>query len=146
MILLDANILLYAYNADAPEHKAARLWLDKLLSGPDWIGLPWLTLWAFARIATNPRLFSRPFSAGEVFAVLRSWLALPKVVIVQPGPRHAELLERLVADYQATGPLLTDAALAALALEQGAILVSTDQDFSRFPGLQWQNPLAAGKR
>jgi hypothetical protein len=139
--LLDANILLYAYNADAPEHEQARRWLKSLFARPEWIGLPWLTLWAFLRISTNPRLFPRPLRAEEAFEILHGWLRLPRVRVIDPGPRHPELLERLVTGNQAAGALLTDAALAALAFEQGAVLASTDQDFSRFPGLRWVNPL-----
>ena len=146
MTLLDANVLLYAYNADAPEHERARGWLESLFASPEWIGLPWLTLWAFLRISTNPRLFPRPLRAEEAFGILDGWLRLPRVRVVEPGPRHLELLERLVIGNQAAGGLLTDAALAALAFEQGAVLASTDQDFSRFPDLRWMNPLgpAAG--
>ena len=143
MIVLDANILLYAYNADAPEHKPARRWLNGRLEGPDWIGLPWLTIWAFLRISTNPRLFPRPLTVDESFSIVRAWLASPRVVVVEPGPRHGELLEELVRANQAAGPLVTDAALASIAKEHGASLVSTDRDFARFSDLDWLNPLAA---
>ena len=141
MTLLDANILLYAYNVDAPQHQAARRWIEDLFSGSEWVGLPWITLWGFLRISTNPRVYPRPLTAGEAFGIVHGWLALDKVVVVQPGPRHAELLERLATVNRATGPLLTDAVLAALALEHGAVLASTDLDFSRFRELQWLNPL-----
>lgn len=144
MTLLDANILLYAYNADAPEHERARGWLKSLLASPAWVGLPWLTLWAFLRISTNPRLFPRPLRAEEAFQIVRGWLGLPRVRVIEPGPRHPELLERLVRENQAAGALLTDAALAAVALEQGAVIASTDRDFSRFAGLGWINPLEPG--
>jgi len=139
--LLDANILLYAYNADAPQHEPARRWLDDLFAGDEWIGLPWLTLWAFLRIATNPRVYPRPLAAEEAFQILEGWLRLPKVRVVEPGARHSELLRALAVGSQAAGPLLTDAALAALAFEHGAVLASTDRDFSRFPNLRWLNPL-----
>jgi toxin-antitoxin system PIN domain toxin len=139
--ILDANILLYAYNADSPKHVAAAHWLEELFSGPDVIGLPWVTLWAFLRISTNPRVWSNPKSAQEAFTIVRAWLAQPGVVVVDPGPRHAELLEELVTKHSASGPIVSDAALAALALENGAILASTDRDFSRFPHLRWVNPL-----
>lgn len=144
MTVLDANLLLYAYNADAPEHQRARVWLTSLLASPEWVGIPWLTLWAFLRISTNPRLFPRPLRAEEAFQIVRGWLGLPRVRVIEPGPRHLELLERLVRENQAAGALLMDAALAALALEQGGVLASTDRDFSRFAGLGWVNPLAAG--
>lgn len=143
MTLVDANILLYGFNADAPEHQRARRWLKQLFAGADWIGLPWLCLWAFLRISTNPRLFPRPLRPEEAFRIVRGWLDMPRVRVVEPGARHAEILERLVTKYQAAGGLLTEAALAALAFEQGAALASTDQGFSRFPDLRWTNPLEA---
>jgi uncharacterized protein len=141
VIVLDANLLLYAYNADCPEHVRARHWLEDLFASAEWIGLPWLTLWAFLRISTNPRLFPRPLTAHEAFGILHHWLALPRVVAVQPGPRHTEILEKFVTENRASGALVTDAALAALTFEHGAELASTDQDFSRFTGLRWTNPL-----
>ena len=143
MILLDVNILLYAYNSRAPQHERAKRWLEEILSsGTRRIGLPWLTIWAFLRIGTNPRAMPRPMTAGKAFEIVGQLLESPRVLLVNPGPRHAELLRRLVIECQVKGPLLTDAVLAALALEQGAKLASTDHDFSRFPELQWFNPLA----
>ena len=142
MIIPDANILLYAYNADAPQHARAAAWVEKLFSGPETIGLAWVTLWAFLRLSTNSRVWPNPKSAAQALDVIKSWLARPDVVIVHPGERHAELLEGLVSRYRVTGPLFSDAALAALALEHGAVLASSDQDFRRFPELKWINPLA----
>jgi toxin-antitoxin system PIN domain toxin len=144
--ILDANLLLYAYNADAPEHDAARAWVHGILAGRDWVGLAWLTIWAFLRISTNPRLFLQPLPVQEAFGIVRGWLAIPNVVVIQPGPRHADILELLAVENQASGPLLTDAALAAMAIEQGTVLASTDRDFSRFPRLQWLNPLEGNPR
>lgn len=141
MIVVDANILIYAYHADAPLHQAAARWLENVVDGPDVVGLPWITLWAFLRISTNPRLWPNPKSAEDAFRVIRELLAQPRVAIVRPEARHAEMLERLVIKHRATGPLSTDAVLAALALEHGATLASTDQDFSRFTDLRWVNPL-----
>lgn len=145
MTVLDANVLLYACNADAPQHERAWRWLKALFASPEWIGLPWLTLWAFLRISTNPRLFPRPLPAEEAFKILYAWLRLPRVRVIEPGPRHAEILERFVTGCQAAGSLLTDAALAALTFEHGAILASTDRDFSRFPDVRWVNPLEPAK-
>lgn len=142
MIILDINILIYAYNKDDPQHAAATAWLAELFNGPELIGLPWQTIWGFLRIGTNRRLLRETNGASVAFQNLRDWLAQPGVIVVEPGPRHLELLERLVADGQATGPLVSDASLAALAMEHGAILASTDKDFSRFSGLRWINPLA----
>ena len=142
MTVVDANILLYAHNRDVPEHAAATRWLERTLNGSELIGLSWITLWAFLRISTSPRVWSNPKPAKEAFEIVREWLALPGVVILEPGRRHAEILERLIIDHRAGGPLVTDAALAALAIEHGATLASTDRDFSRFPELRWENPLA----
>jgi toxin-antitoxin system PIN domain toxin len=141
LTLLDANVLLYAYDKDAPNHLAAARWIKHLFDGSETIGLPWITLWAFVRISTNPRVWTNPKPPQEAFQIVREWLALPGVVVVQPGPRHVELLERLVIDNRAAGPLTTDAALAAMAIEHGATLASTDRDFSRFPDLRWVNPI-----
>ena len=143
MTILDANILLYAYNADSPEHAAARSWVETLFSESDWVGLPWLTLWAFVRISTNPRLFPRCLRPEEAFKIVRTWLDHPRVKIVEPGLRHAEILQQLAIGNQAGGRLLNDAALAAIATEHGAVLASTDRDFSRFENLRWVNPLTS---
>jgi toxin-antitoxin system PIN domain toxin len=141
VILVDANILLYAYNAKAEQHERSRAWLEAVLSGPDLVRFAWLTLWAFLRIATSPRVFDRPLSASEAQAAVSSWLAQPAAGIVEPGERHWEILGALVRDGQAVGPLVMDAVLAAIALEHGARLCTTDRDFSRFSGLRWVNPL-----
>jgi len=144
--LLDANVLIYAYNADAVEHPQMRPWLSDLFSGSARIGISWLVLWAFIRVATNPRLSPTPKPATEAFHIVRTLLAQSKVIVVEPGPRHAEILERLVIEHKISGPLFTDAALAALAIEHGATLASTDRDFSRFPNLRWVNPLTAARQ
>ena len=143
MTVLDSNILLYAWSQDDPNHQAIRPWLENLLGSHAWVGLPWITLWTFLRLTTNPRLYPRPLTPTRAFGIVDGWLSLPNTVLVQAGPRHGEILQRLVVEGQATGPLLSDAVLAALTIEQGAILASTDRDFSRFPGLTWVNPLAA---
>ena len=146
MILLDVNILLYAYNAEAEQHEKSRAWFETVLSGPDFVRFAWLTLWAFLRIATSPRVFYRPLSAPEAEAAISSWLAQPVAGTLEPGERHWDILRGLVRDAQATGPLVMDAALAALALEHGATLCTTDRDFARFPGLRWTNPLVPSQR
>ncbi len=142
MMILDANILLYAYNADAPQQVAAARWLAELVQSDETIALPWVTIWAFLRIATNHRIWSNPLSSGQVFDIINAWLAQPGLILLQPGQRHAEILQRLVTAHGASGPLVTDAVLASLAIENGASLASTDQHFRRFPDLQWINPLA----
>jgi hypothetical protein len=143
MILIDANILLYAYNAKAEQHERSRAWLEAVLSGSDLVRFAWLTLWAFLRIATSPRVFDRPLSASEARAAISSWLTQPVADIVEPGERHWEILGTLLDDGQTVGPLVMDAVLAAIALEHGATLFTTDRDFSRFDGLKWINPLVA---
>jgi toxin-antitoxin system PIN domain toxin len=145
MILCDANLLLYAYDASSSAHEASRQWLEATLSGVEPVGLPWNSLLAFLRISTNPRAVTRPLALAEATAIVSSWLELPLVLIPAPGPRHWEILERVVRSAQARGPLVTDAHLAALAIEHGALLASTDRDFTRFEGLRLLNPLAAGR-
>ncbi|MBM3646365.1 MAG: type II toxin-antitoxin system VapC family toxin [Alphaproteobacteria bacterium] len=144
MILVDANILIYAFDADSPQHVAAYDWLDARFNGTARIALPWSSLLAFLRIVTNPRVMRRPASMVEARAQVRSWLDCPAVWIPTPGERHAEILDSLLAAVNVHGNLVMDAHLAALALEHGLELHSTDSDFARFPGLRWLNPLAAG--
>ncbi len=103
----------------------------------------WLTLWEFLRIITNPRVFERPLTIAEAEDHVASWLAQPPAGILEPGERHWEILRQLARDGQATGPLIMDAALAAIAIEHGATLCTTDRDFARFPGLTWTNPIAS---
>ena len=142
MIVIDANLFLYAYNADAPQQRAASEWLTGLVASRETIALPWVTIWAFIRLSTNSRIWNQPLPAERAFAIVDEWLSLSDVVVIQPGPRHLELLKQLVITHNAGGPLVSDAVLAALAIENGALLASTDQDFSRFKGLQWINPLS----
>jgi hypothetical protein len=141
MILIDANLLLHAYNPRAAEHDASRRWLEATLSGTQLVRFAWLTLWAFLRISTSARVFEHPLSTPEAGDTVSSWLAQPIVGILDPGERHWEILRELTRQGQASGPLVMDAVLAALALEHGARLYTTDRDFARFPGLAWVNPL-----
>ena len=106
MILVDANLLLYAYHPRAEQHEKSRAWLEAVLSGPDLVRFAWLTLWAFLRIATNPRVFDRPLSTSEAEAAISSWLAQPAAGILEPGERHWDILRGLVHDGQAAGPLV----------------------------------------
>lgn len=142
MMLIDANLLLYAYNTQVEQHAKSKTWLERALSGKDLVGFAWLTLWAFLRIATHPRVFANPMTGDEARIAVSSWLSIPNTVVVDPGERHWEFLQELLGAGQATGPLMSDAALAAIAIEHGAILQTTDRDFSRFPGLKWINPIA----
>jgi toxin-antitoxin system PIN domain toxin len=141
VILVDASLLLYAYNTSAPEHVAARDWWSARLDSPGLVGLAWVTILAFLRITTSPRVYPRPFSGAHARRQVDLWLERSQVRILQPGERHWPILRELLATSQSTGPLTTDAHLAALALEHGASLCSTDRDFTRFPGLTWENPL-----
>ena len=141
MILVDANLLLYAYDTGAAEHEASRAWLEATLSGSALVRFSWLTVWAFLRIMTSSRVFERPLSMAEAELHVSSWLAQPSAGILEPGERHWEILRQLCRDGQAAGPLIMDAALAAIAIEHGATLCTTDRDFARFPGLTWTNPL-----
>jgi uncharacterized protein len=142
VILVDANLLLYAYHPQDERHQAAKEWLEATLSGTEPVRFAWLSLWAFLRISTNPRVFERPLLPTEAAAVVSSWLARSMAGVLDPGERHLEILHGLLRGNQVKGPLITDAALASLALEHGATLCTTDADFSRFPGLRHRNPIA----
>ena len=141
MILVDANLLLYAYDASAREHARAKAWLEDVLSGTEQVGLAWVTILAFLRIATNPRALASPLAPDDAVSIVDSWLAQPCVVLVSPGERHWSILGPMLAREQVRGPLVMDAHLAALALEQGAVLATQDRDFSRFVGLRTLMPL-----
>jgi len=144
VILIDANLLLYAYHPKAVQHAESRAWLEASLSGPGLVRFAWLTLWAFLRISTSPRVFDGPLSTAEAEAALSSWLAQPVAGIVEPGERHWAILSDLIKRSQSTGPLVMDAVVAAIAIEHGATVCTTDRDFSRFTGLKWMNPLKPG--
>ena len=141
MILPDINLLVYAYNTDAPGHRRAKAWWEACLSDLDPVGLPWVVILGYLRLMTSRSVLVDPFSPQEAIGHIRSWLERPQVQILQPGPRHLELLDGLMRGAQASGSLSTDAHLAAVAIEHQAELHSNDGDFSRFPGLRWTNPL-----
>jgi toxin-antitoxin system PIN domain toxin len=143
MILTDANLLLYAYNRDAAEHPKARRWLEEQLSASDLFCFSWQTLTAFLRISTNPRAFPQPLSIKDAAEIVSQWLERPQAVILQPGERHWTIYSNLLTTGQASGPLVMDAHLAALAIEHGARLATTDRDFARFAGVKVINPLVA---
>jgi toxin-antitoxin system PIN domain toxin len=141
MILLDANLLLYAKITDYPQHDKTRRWLEERINGSRRVGMPWPTLLAFLRIITNPRLFERSLPMDAAWEQISEWLAMPAVWIPLPTERHAEVLEEIFSSVEVSANLVPDAHLAALAMEHGLTLCSTDNDFSRFPRLRWENPL-----
>jgi uncharacterized protein len=141
MILIDANVLLYAYDTASVHHEAARRWLETTLSEPEPIGLTWMALLAFLRVGTNPRLRRDALSLAEAAAIVADWLERPMVVLLNPSERHWEILRDMMNKGQAHGPLIMDAHMAALAIEHGATLATSDRDFTRFPGLRILNPL-----
>ncbi|HAV65260.1 MAG TPA: PIN domain nuclease [Verrucomicrobiales bacterium] len=142
MILVDANILLYAEDSLSQLHTPAKDWWDGQLSGSSPVGLSWTVISAFIRIATNPRLHQRPLSIKEATDRVQSWLAQPCVRVLNPSEQHWSIFEKLLRQANATANLVTDAQLAALAIEYNCTLHSTDGDFARFKGLKWRNPLA----
>ena len=141
MILLDANVLIEAHMA-GPHHEAIRSWLDERLWGTARVGMPWSSLTAFLRLVTNPRVFSRPEPLADAWSQVREWLSCECVWIPAPTERHAEVLGRLLGTAPAGGNLVPDAHLAALAIEHGLELCTSDAGFARFPGLAWRRPLA----
>lgn len=144
MRLVDANLLLYAVDAQSPRHREARGWLEGRLSGSETVAFSWSVLLAFLRLSTNPRVFARPLAGERAFDVVEAWLAQPCATVVHPGDRHAIVLRRLLASSGMAGNLVSDAHLAALAIEHGAELCSCDTDFARFAGLRWVDPLRSG--
>lgn len=141
MIVIDANLLLYAYDTKSGAHAKARRWLESVFSAGEPVGLPWQSVAAFLRVVTNSRLPGQRFSPEEAAQVVDRWLEQPNVRMLGPGDQHWAQLRRIILGGQARGPLISDAQLAALAIECGGVLHTTDRDFARFPGLRWTNPL-----
>lgn len=141
MIVVDANLLLYAYDASSSRHDDARDWLEAAFNGHEQLGLALQTILGFIRISTNLDVFERPLRSEVAITIVSSWLERPKVRIAAPGDRHWEILTDLANRGQARGAQLMDAHLAALAIEHGATLATTDRGFGRFPGLRFGNPL-----
>ena len=142
MKVLDLNLLLYAVNRDSVHHAGAKAWLEATLSADEPIGIPWIVLLGFIRISTSDRVMPRPLTTEQSLAIVDSWLARPAVLPLAPGNEHWRLIRGLLSGAGSAGNLTTDAHLAALAIENGAELCSTDSDFGRFPNLRWTNPLA----
>ncbi len=142
MILIDANLLLYAINEDAPLHRRAKSWLEATLSGGETVGLPWTVLLAVLRLTTRAGIFLTPLTVQSAFEIIDTWLSQPSVTAVDPTAKHLRILRDLLLPLGAGGNLTSDAHLAALAIEYGAELCSADSDFARFPRLRWRNPLS----
>lgn len=143
MILVDANLLLYAANHAAAEHQQAREWLDGQLNSHVRVGLPWPSLLAFARLASNPLIVREPASPSQAWEQVEEWLRCESAWVPLPGARHQQVLGGFLRQRWMTSRLVPDAHLAALAIEHGLTLCSTDGDFAKFSGLTWRNPLAA---
>lgn len=141
MILVDVNLLVYAYIDSAPQHEIAREWLDQQINGASRVGLPWSSLLGFLRLTTNPRVLERPLPMAAAWEQVVAWTACETVWIPSPTERHADVLAGLLAQRGIYGNLVHDAHLAALAIEHGLTLCSADADFGRFARLKWHNPL-----
>ena len=140
MKVVDANVLLYAVNADTTHHESSRQWLDRALNGADTVGFTWLALTAFLRISTRIDLFPSPLTTADALDVVRCWIAAPGGRVLEPTGHHLSVLERLLAQVGTGGNLVNDAHLAAVAIEYRADIVSYDDDFGRFPDVRWHRP------
>ncbi|MBI4468141.1 MAG: type II toxin-antitoxin system VapC family toxin [Acidobacteria bacterium] len=141
MIVVDVNLLLYAYNASAEQHRRARAWLEETLSGQEPMALSWVVILAFLRLSTNRRIFPNPLSMREADDIVDNWLRRSQVLVLNPSERHWQLLRETMSEGKVSGALITDAHLAALTVEHGATLYTTDRDFARFSKLRFRNPL-----
>lgn len=142
MRVLDVNLLLYAIDAESPKHDRARTFLDTAMRDEATIGLPWAVVTAFLRLTTNPRIFRTPLTVDQAIAVVDTWLARPNVALLEAGPAHWSVLRDLIHTDGTAANRVSDAHLAAIAIERGAELCSADADFARYPRLRWMNPLA----
>ena len=143
MILIDTNLLIYAVNSDAPRHDVARKWLEDTLSGTTVVGLPWICMLAFVRVTTRSGILAHPLSVDRAVGYVDSWLDQPIVEPVRPREGHWPVLRNLLRLSGSAGNLTSDAHIAALAIERGAVIYSADYDFNRFPGVEHVNPLDA---
>jgi toxin-antitoxin system PIN domain toxin len=142
VILVDANLLIYAYVRSMEQHAAARQWLDARLNGAETVGLPWPSLVAFMRVVCDRRIFRHPSTVAQAWRQVSDWLAQENAWVPTPTERHAEVLDALLAAPGMRSDLVHDAHLAALAIEHGLELCSCDGDFARFRDLRWRNPIA----
>jgi uncharacterized protein len=141
MIVPDLNLVVYAYNRDAPHHGAARSWWEGLLNSTQPVAIPWVVVLGFIRLMTHRAVLLTPLPPSDAMALVRAWFARDNVEHLDPGPQHLDVLDRLLSTVGTAGNLTTDAHLAALAIEHQCELHSNDNDFARFPGLRWRNPL-----
>jgi len=141
MILVDANLLIYAVNKNSPQHKLARKWLEATFSGTEVVGLPWIAVLAFLRITTRPGILEHPLSGEQAMEYIDEWLALPLVSLVAPGESNWPVFCNFLRAAGTFGNLTSDAHIAAMAIENGATVYSADYDFRRFPGVRHINPL-----
>lgn len=139
-MLVDANILLYAVNESSPNHPTAKQWLEGALNGERRVGIPWVSYWAFLRIATNPRAVENPLSTAAAWSTVTAWLDAPATWVPEPGSGHRLILGEMLESHDTRGGLMTDAVLAAMCVEYGLAIVSNDSDFARFPEIEWVNP------
>jgi toxin-antitoxin system PIN domain toxin len=142
VIVVDANLLIYSYDLDSAHHKKSLSWLEELLSGVEAVGLPWQSVSAFLRVITNRRLPGTRVTLEQAVQVVDEWLQQPNVQVLVPADQHWSVLRQMILEGRASGPLVSDAEIAAITIEQGAVLHTTDRDFARFPGLRWKNPLS----
>jgi toxin-antitoxin system PIN domain toxin len=142
VIVVDANLLIYAYDKASPRYEKSRSWLEDALSGLDVVGLPWQSIAAFLRVMTNPKLHGRQYSLDEATEIVDAWMAQSNIRILTPSDDHWFHFRRMMLEGSASGSLASDAEIAALTIENGGVLHTVDRDFARFPGLHWVNPLA----
>ena len=142
MILTDVNVLIYAYRAEAVRHESYRRWLERMANADEAFALSGMVLSGFVRVVTHPRIFRPPSPVEDALGFAEDLLLQPNCIMIRPGPRHWSLFARLCRESGAKGNLVPDAYLAALAIEAGCELVTTDRDFARFKGLRWRHPLA----
>jgi uncharacterized protein len=141
-MLIDANVLLYAVDSTSPFHPRASAWLEDALNGPRRVGIPWQSLHAFVRIATNPRALANPMDAVEAWRQVEDWLDAPATWIPLPGRTHRQVLGRLIGELDLRANLISDAVLASMCIEHGLTIVSADSDFARFREIEWLDPVA----
>jgi len=141
MIVLDVNLLIYAYDKTCNEHERARAWVEEVFFGNETVGLPWQTISAFLRILTYPGVMGERFTMPQALEIIEQWLEYPHVRVIAPGEDHWRLFREMLLKGDVRGKMTSDAALAALTIESGGVLYTNDRDFARFPGLRWVNPL-----